>query len=340
MSGQGGIRPPDVARQAGLNRILQELEPGRRVVLSTHLNADGDGAGSQAALAHWLVRRGLDPCIVNPTPFPDLFRFLLPDDLTSTIPSDDEGRQLMRDADVFLVLDTAEPSRLGGVLPAAEGRRVLVIDHHPATSSSIGDVVVCDPDACATGELAFDLIALAGDSVELREAEGLYVAIATDTGSFRFANTTARTHEIAAELLRAGVDPEAMYGRIYAQYTPARLELVRRALERLRVADDRPIAWISLRHADVAQTGAVKEDLEGIVEYARRIRGVQVAFLLRELHDGSTKVSLRSTGDADVAAVARRLGGGGHTKASGAVVPEGLEGAEARVLAEVRAALS
>jgi phosphoesterase RecJ-like protein len=115
---------------------------------------------------------------------------------------------------------------------------------------------------------------------------------------------------------------------------------VRRALERLRVSDDLPVAWISLRQADLAQTGATKEDLEGIVEYARRIRGVRVALLFRELHDGTTKVSLRSTGDADVAAVARRLGGGGHVKAAGAVVPENLEAAEARVLQLVSEALS
>ncbi len=246
----------------------------------------------------------------------------------------------MREADIFLVLDTAEPSRLGPVMSRTDGRRVLVIDHHPATSSSIGDVVVCDPAACATGELVFDLIQVAGDEVTRTEAEGLYVAIATDTGSFRYANTTARTHEITADLLRAGVDPEQMYLRIYAQYTPAGLELLRRALERLRVADDLPVAWISLRQEDLAQTGATKEDLEGIVEYARRIRGVQVALLFRELHDGSTKVSLRSSGDADVAAVARRLGGGGHVKAAGAVVPENLEAAEARVLRDIREALS
>jgi phosphoesterase RecJ-like protein len=329
-----------MARRSGLKRILQELEPGRKVVLSTHLNADGDGAGSQAAAVHWLTRRGLDPTIVNPTPFPDMFRFLLADDTGAWTPADSEGGRAMREADVFLVLDTAEPSRLGAVIGRTGGRKVLVIDHHPATSSSIGDVVVCDPAACATGELVFDLIQLAGDEVTLPEADALYVAIATDTGSFRYANTSARTHEISADLLRAGVDPEAMYMRIYARYTPAGLDLVRRALERLRVADDLPIAWISLRQADLAQTGATKEDLEGIVEYARRIRGVRVAILFRELHDGRTKISLRSTGDADVAAIAREFGGGGHVKAAGAVVPEGLEAAEMRVLGAIREALS
>ncbi len=329
-----------MARRSGLKRILQELEPGRKVVLSTHLNADGDGAGSQAAAAQWLTRRGLDPTIVNPTPFPEMFRFLLADDLGAWTPTDSEGGRAMREADVFLILDTAEASRLGAVLGRTGGRKVLVIDHHPATSSSIGDVVVCDPAACATGELVFDLIQVAGDEVTLPEADALYVAIATDTGSFRYANTSARTHEISADLLRAGVDPEAMYMRIYARYTPAGLDLVRRALERLRVADDLPIAWISLRQADLAQTGATKEDLEGIVEYARRIRGVRVAILFRELHDGRTKISLRSTGDADVAAIAREFGGGGHVKAAGAVVPEGLEAAEVRVLGAIREVLS
>jgi len=319
---------------------LQELEPGRKVVLSTHLNADGDGAGSQAAAVHWLTRRGLDPTIVNPTPFPDMFRFLLADDTGAWTPADSEGGRAMREADVFLVLDTAEPSRLGAVIGRTGGRKMLVIDHHPATSSSIGDVVVCDPAACATGELVFDLIQVAGDEVTLLEADALYVAIATDTGSFRYANTSARTHEISADLLRAGVDPEAMYMRIYARYTPAGLELVRRALERLRVSDDLPVAWISLSQADLAQTGATKEDLEGIVEYARRIRGVRVAILFRELHDGRTKISLRSTGDADVAAIARQFGGGGHVKAAGAVVPEGLEAAELRVLGAIREAVS
>jgi phosphoesterase RecJ-like protein len=334
------IRSIDMARRSGLKRILQELEPGRKVVLSTHLNADGDGAGSQAAAVHWLTRRGLDPTIVNPTQFPDMFRFLLADDVGVWTPADSEGGRAMREADLFLVLDTAEPSRLGAVIGRTGGRKMLVIDHHPATSSSIGDVVVCDPAACATGELVFDLIQLAGDEVTLPEADALYVAIATDTGSFRYANTSARTHEISADLLRAGVDPEAMYMRIYARYTPAGLDLVRRALERLRVADDLPIAWISLRQADLAQTGATKEDLEGIVEYARRIRGVRVAILFRELHDGRTKISLRSTGDADVAAIAREFGGGGHVKAAGAVVPEGLEAAEVRVLGAIREALS
>jgi phosphoesterase RecJ-like protein len=322
-----------------LQLILRELEPGRKVVLSTHINADGDGAGCEAAAAWWLRRRGLEPVIVNPTPFPDGFRFLL-DDTPTWTPADPEGKQSLREADVFLILDTSEPTRLGSVLGGTEGRKVMVLDHHPATPSSIGDPAVRDPAACATGELLYDLIRAAEEQPTRKEAEALYVAIATDTGSFRFANTTERTHLIAARLLGAGVDPEDMFLRLYAQYTPAGIGLLQRALQSLEVAEDVPVAWISLQHADIARAGSRREDLDGIVEYARRIRGVRVALFFRELHDGSTKVSFRSSGDIDVAAVARGFGGGGHTKAAGAWLADSLDASRSRVLAAVREVLS
>jgi phosphoesterase RecJ-like protein len=308
------------------------------VVLSTHLNADGDGAGSETALAHYLRRRGLKATIVNPTPFPQMFEFLL-EGLDAYTPQDEPGRRALSEAEFFVVLDTSEPSRLGSVYRRLGKRTVAVLDHHPPTGTSIGEPAVRDPGACATGELVFDLIALDGQGVTRQEAEGLYVAIATDTGSFRYSNTAPRTHEIAAQLLRAGVDPEAMYRRLYARFTPGRVELIRRALSSLKVHEKLPIAWIRITSADLAETGTSTEDLEDVVEYARRIREMEVALLLRELDDGRTKVSLRSTGGADVARVARTLGGGGHEKAAGAIVAAGLDEAEAIVLEAVAEAL-
>lgn len=325
-------------RDIALDRVRSELAPGRRVVLTTHLNADGDGAGSETALAHYLIRKGLFPTIVNPTPFPEQFSFLL-GELAAYTPADPEGRDALAGADVMMLLDTSEPSRLGGVLPYLEGRRLVVLDHHPPTASSLGDPALRDPDACATGELVFDLLAAEGARPTRLEAMGLYVAIATDTGSFRFANTRPRTHEIAAVLIRAGVDPEEMYRRLYADFSAGRLDLVRRALSRLRVHETLPVAWISLTHADLVETGTAKEDLEGIVEYPRRMRRIEVALLFRELPDGRTKVSLRSTGPANVAAIARALGGGGHDKAAGVVISSRLDEAEAVVLAAVARSL-
>jgi phosphoesterase RecJ-like protein len=307
-------------------------------VLTTHINADGDGAGSEVALALHLERQGVKAAIVNPTPFPETFKFLL-NHLTPWSCKAEEGRRALEKADLFIVLDTSEPSRLGDVYPAMRGRRIAVIDHHPSTPQSIGDPAIRDATACATGELIFDLIATPDDGLSRPEAEALYVAIVTDTGSFRFANTTSRTHEICADLLKAGVDPQDIYRKLYGQVTDERLELLRRALSSLERDPEWPLAWITLRRQDFQESRAASADLEGIVEHARQLRGVEIAALFRELADKSTKVSLRSNGDADVAAIAREHGGGGHTKAAGVHIKGPLEASRAEVLASARLAL-
>lgn len=327
------------ARRRALEGVRDALVGRNRIVLTTHVNADGDGAGSQVAVASWLRRRGIEATILNPTPFPDPYRFLLADLEAYTV-ADAGGRAAARAADLFLVLDTSERSRIGDLAGLLEDRPTAVIDHHPPNPDALGDPAVRDPTACATGELVWDLLRVDGTAPRRQEAEGLYVAIVTDTGSFRFSNSSSRCHEIAARLLEAGVDPQAMYRRLYAQYTPERLDLLRRALETLRTDPELPIAWISLPRELVEAAGATREDMEGIVEYARRLRGVEVAILLRELPDGQTKVSLRSNGPVDVSAAARSLGGGGHVKASGALLPLSLEAAEEAVLSEVRSAVA
>lgn len=321
-------------RRELLHRIRLELAASQRVVLTTHINADGDGAGSEAAMSHYLRRRGIGCSIVNPTPFPDLFRFMVGRTPIHTV-TDAAGRQAIEEADLIVVLDTGEPDRLGRVAPLLPGKKVVVIDHHPP-NANLGDPAIRDPSACATGELVFDLIDEDG-GLTLEEAIGIYVAIVTDTGSFRYANTTARTHEIAGKLLERGVDPEAVYRSVYAQARPERLHLLQRALARLVIDEDVPLAWVALTEHDMVDTKATSEDLEGIVEFPRQVRGVEVAAFFRALSSNQTKVSLRSNGDFDVAAVAREHGGGGHVKAAGIFMKVPLEEAMKRVLGTVRA---
>lgn len=326
-------------RAAGLARIRDELATAHRVVLTTHMNADGDGAGSEAAMASWLLRTGREPVIINPTPFPELYGFLLEglEDVRVLSPAESEAAraeaaELVREADIVLVLDTAEEPRLGQVMPLIESHRILTIDHHPPVTPSLGEPSVRDATASATGELIYDLLTVAGDEPTEAEARALYAAIVTDTGSFRFGNTTSRVHEIAAELVDRGVDPETMYGRLYGGYSLARLALLQRALASLEVHDELPVAWIRLTDADMRETGADRDDVEGIVEYPRRLSGVEVAVLFRELPGGQTKISFRTSGEADVAAAARELGGGGHVKAAGALLEASLDDAVERVL--------
>jgi len=236
------------------------------------------------------------------------------------------------------VLDTSETSRLGSVADRLGDLKILVIDHHPPTPRAIGETVALDPTACATGELVYDLLTLDGGRPDLRQARALYVAVVTDTGSFCFGNTTPRAHAVAAELLRAGVDVEVMFRHLFARYTPEGLDLLERALTSLEVDREHALAWVSIRARDLDETDASVEDREGLVEYPRRLQGTEVAILFRELPGGRTKISLRSNGAIDVAAVARDFGGGGHRQAAGALVQGHLEDVRDRVVDRLREA--
>ncbi len=218
---------------------------------------------------------------------------------------------------------------------------MVVLDHHPPVEPGIPGYALLDPGACAAGELVFDLLLVADPDADWpdRVAEALYTALVTDTGSFRFSNTTPRTHAIAAELLRRGVDPEAVYRRLFATVPLRRISLLRAALERLEADPTAPVTWITLPRAVLTSLDATAEDLDGIVEYARSIEGTEVAILFRETSDGSTKVSLRSNGDVDVNALARAFGGGGHVKAAGAVIGRPLDTARQDVLEATREAV-
>lgn len=337
--GPSPVRAAPEGRLEDLRRVRDALVDAHHVALTTHVNADGDGAGCEVALARWLDDRGVSPVIVNPTPFPDAFSFLL-GDREALAAGNRAGRRALERADLVAVLDTSEPSRLGNVSRFLGRARVAVVDHHPASPDSVGDVVARDPSACATGELVWDLLRMDDGELDEAQARALYVAVVTDTGSFRFGNTTARSHEIVASLIRDGVDPEAMFRHLFARYTPEALELLRRTLGTLRVDEDGRMAWLTIRREDLEETGATAEDREGLVEYARRLQGVEVALLFRELRDGRCKVSLRSNGDVDVSAVAHEMGGGGHRQAAGLLMDASLGSARDRVLERVREAVS
>ena len=329
-------------RRATLARIADGLRRGQNIVLSTHVNADGDGAGCEAAVAAWLTQEGKTVSIVNPTPFPDAYRFLITQPEWIVDLNDAASAAVLKQADTLLVLDTGEPKRIGRVAGLLTGKSVYVLDHHPPSQTGFQGVQLLDPEACATGELVYDLFLQVGLQEPWPEAcrEGVYTAIVTDTGSFRFSNTTPRAHALVGDLIRRGVDPELAYRRLFGTVPLRRIELLRQALASLEVDPEYPITSVSISREILDNTGATADDLEGLVEHARSIAGTEVALLFRETSDGGTKVSLRSNGELDVNAIARNFGGGGHIKASGAVVAAPLEATRSRVIAATREALS
>lgn len=315
--------------------MARELVPGRRVALSTHMNADGDGCGSETALARLLAAHGLVPHIVNPTPWPEMFQFLLGDDVVDRT---SRGSKALRDIDLLLVVDISDVKRLGVLADSVRSLTVprLVIDHHIDSDEPAGNIVVRDVDACATAELVYDVATVLGWEINAATARSLYTGMLTDTGGFRFSNTSPRCLAVAAQLLARGVDPEDMYTRIYASAPAGRVRLMADVLGTLQVDEGVGLSWLSMRADALEDHGVRAEDLDGIVEHARSIAGTRMALFFRDLGHGKVKVSFRSTGDTDVNAFARRFGGGGHAKAAGALIAGELGEVRDRVVQAAR----
>jgi phosphoesterase RecJ-like protein len=313
------------------------LVPGRRICLTTHINPDGDGLGSEVALIHLLRGRGIEAVVTNPSPTPDRFQFLFED-----LPGVDRSQKAvveLRRADLVIVLDIAELTRLGGLAATVTERGVPVacIDHHQGPGHLPDGPRYVDSTAAATGELIYLLARELGWEVTQPVAHALYVALVTDTGSFRFSNTKPRTLRVAADLLELGADPEEVYLEVYASAPPGRPRLLAEALQTLVVEDDPGIAWITVPPDAMARHQVESDDLDGVVEHARAIRGVRLAILFRHVTAGRIKVSFRSVGDVDVAALAREFGGGGHTKAAGVAITGTMDDVQRDVLAAARA---
>ena len=322
-------------RRESIERLAQELRAGRSVAISTHINADGDGCGSETALSRLLGQLGIRSKIVNPTPWPDMYKFLLGNDVRD---ASDQGAKALKDADVLVVLDISDVKRLGVLAEAVRRLTIpkLVIDHHLPSDEPPSKLMLADTAACATGELIYDFATCVGLEITPDIARALYVALLTDTGGFRFSNTTARCLSIAGQLIASGVEPEEMYGRLYASMPVGRLHLLRDALATLEVDPEYGISWISVAAGAAEQYGLRSEDLEGIAEHPRSIGGTRLALFFRDLGHDKVKVSFRSTGDVDVNKFAKQFGGGGHARAAGALIEGNIESVRKKVIAAAR----
>ena len=317
-AGAAGYRTPEHRLEA-VGEAFDALRGSRRAILTTHLNADGDGVGSQVALAAWMRALGGRAWIVNPTAFPDMFRFLLPAHDWVLDAGSAEAREACEQADLAVVLDAGEMPRIGRVKAMIEGVPAVVLDHHQPGDRPIGGISLRDPGACATGELVHDVVLAGGGPWPVATLQGIYVAILTDTGSFRYGNATPGAHRIAADLIARGANAEDLCRRVYGEQPLSRLRLLGRALATLEVDAESGVAW--MRVPDDAEGRApTAEDVEGVVDYPRSAAGVEVGLLFRRTASGGTKISFRANGSVDVNALARSFGGGGHVKASGALV--------------------
>ena len=315
------------AARSTFEEIGRAFREHQRFAILSHVRPDGDALGSQLALALSLKQLGKDVRVWNEDGMLEKYSFLARAQLLTKPPSGPE------DVDVAIALDTAIQNRLGTAFPAIRTAKIWInIDHHPS-NPGYGDLVYVDPTAPATGQILFELIKSERLPFDRAIAENLYVAISTDTGSFQYPNTTARTFEIAAELVRAGVDVGRINQQVYENYPRRRVELLRELLRTMRFEGGGRVASFSLSLKTAAELGVLPEDNEGLIDHLRAIRGVIVAVFFEELTDGKVRVSMRSKSEkTDVCAICQKFGGGGHTLAAGARVRGSLAEVEQRIL--------
>jgi bifunctional oligoribonuclease and PAP phosphatase NrnA len=312
------------------------LESSRTAALTTHVNPDGDGIGAEICLHGHLRGLGIEARIINTEPLPLRYRFLDPSgDVEVFEAAAHDG--FLRRADLIFMLDNSSVSRLGPLETAVRGSRAttICIDHHNVIEP-FWKINIIDDEACATGELVFQIIKALGGRIDLREAQAAYVSLVTDTGYFRFSKTSPRCHQAAAEMLAAGVQPPLVYQQVYERSSPALVRLGGAALAGLKQDEGGQLAWVTLTLDQVLGCDAEKEDTSEVVNELLTIEGVRVAVLLKELPGGRTKISFRSKGDLDVNRLAAGFGGGGHRNAAGAVVEGTIAAILDRVLAPCR----
>lgn len=323
---------------ASLAHAVKVVRTGRRFLLTCHVAPDADALGSMLGLAELLIALGKDVYLYNRDPIPEALRFLPRSHaVQATLP---QGVSF----DATFVTDTAARSLLPRHFPShGITGPVVILDHHVA-HDDFGDIVVRDVNACATALVVLELATALGVApLPAAAAAPLYTALVADTGGFRYPGTTAQVLRIAADLLEQGVDPWRVASQVFESWSMARMRLLGLAVNTIQTAYEGRVAIVTISLSMLEQAGASEDMAEGLVEYGRMLRGVEIAIMLwerrpraEETLEGSvlTRLSLRSAGTADVSRVAVALGGGGHRTSAGATVAQSLAKARELVLLE------
>lgn len=309
--------------------IVEVLQKGEKFLVTSHSRPDGDAVGSMLALGMLLGQMGKRADLVTADRIPAVYRRL---------PGAGSIRSAMRvhgpyDAAILLECDGLERAKLRGL----EEFFLINIDHH-VSGRKFGRINWIDSHAVSVGEMVYRLVKTAGGTLTPEMAVCLYTTVLTDTGGFCYGSTRPETFSLARELTLAGADPIRVAQDIYFSTSAAKMLLLGAALTNLK--RDGKLAWLWVTHQDMMRSSATEEDCEGIVNYAVCISGIEAAVFLRELPERRIRLSLRSKGKINVAAIAERLGGGGHENAAGCTVEGPLARALDEILAQLRPAVA
>lgn len=316
-----------------LKKINEIIAQNGSFLITTHEGPDGDAVGSSLSLANYLLEQGKDVTVHICDPVPEIYSFLPgARTVTTNLPE--------RSYDVCFVLDVGEFHRAGKQVAAAIDRigTLVNLDHH-RTTEDFGLINLIDPTAAATGILVHRLIRDAGHEVSFAVALCIYVAIITDTGSFRYSNSNPEAFAVAGDMISRGVDAWDVSAHLYESQPRPRLELLALALSTLDFSVCGRFASLTVTLDMYEKTGTNAELTDGFVNYPRSVSGVEVAIFFRQLDSGSFKVGFRSKGLVDVSRLAEGFGGGGHHNAAGCIVDGDIEEVREKVFAHLKAVL-
>ena len=317
-----------------MDQIIQHIKDGQHLLIASHAEPDGDAIGSLIALGVALRKFGKKATLYNPSPIPAVYRFL---------PGVGQIVQHISKAntyDIAIMLDCGDLVRVGqAAATISKIPTIINIDHH-VSNTGFGHIQLVDTGACATAEIVYRLIKALEIPFDMAMAISLYTGILTDTGSFRFSNTNKAAFSISKEMTAVGVDPHRVAQHVFGSYSLGRIKLLNMALNSIEISENGKLSMMTITRSMLNTTGTNAEDIDGMINYARRIQDVKVAALIHEIKNGSGKftnmnryhVSLRSDSSVDVAKIASKFGGGGHASAAGFQIESTLVALKTKII--------
>ncbi|MBD3290508.1 bifunctional oligoribonuclease/PAP phosphatase NrnA [candidate division KSB1 bacterium] len=323
-----------MVESAQWGKVLRVIEKANSIVLTTHFNPDGDALGSEIALERYLTKLNKNVWIINNSPVTNNYKFLDPENRIIVFDAE-KHLPLIEKADVFIIVDISDWERLrelGAIIQKSDSTKICIDHHH--IENQFADIDIIYKEASSTGELIYEFLNYANHEIDIEIASALYTCILTDTGSFRFSNTTALTHEIASKLRSTGINARYIYQEVYENNSRNKIALMAKALDNLKYECSGKLAWFTITQQMFEETAAENWDTEGFPEIPRTIEGVEVSLMFTELEPDKVKVSFRSKGNIVINEVARKFGGGGHNFAAGAVIRKSLDKTIDMILSE------
>jgi len=317
--------------------IITLIEQSDRILISTHVNPDGDALGAEAALYYCLVRMGKSPFILNSSNLPTEYDFLNRDHIFNTY-RPERHNSILQEYDLLFVLDISDAERLGriGIELRQLNLPTICLDHHP-NHKTVFSLSVVDTRVAATVVLIYRLILKINKTfLDKRIAEAIYVGLMTDTGSFRFENTDRVAFRLAADLLKYAIQPGVIFSSVYENYRPQRMRLLGMILQEINYEYNGQLAWFTVTAQQIKDADAIIDEVDGFTDFVRSIKGVEIAMMFLEVGPQRTRMNFRSKGRFPVNDITRSLGGGGHPFAAGLALDVPLTTALERVLPRVR----